>query len=611
MNDELASNPFREHIETILKTLPTSPGVYRYYDKHGKVIYVGKAKNLKNRVSSYFRREADLSAKTRILVRRIADIKLVVVSSETEALLLEGNLLKKYKPKYNILLKDDKTYPWVCVSNEPFPRVFTTRHRKKDGSLYFGPYPNGRQLKEITDLIRKLFRYRTCLQPIDERTIASGRGRACLNHQIKLCDAPCIGGISREEYGETISQIKKILRGDFAWVKRELRCKMTDYAEALQFEQAEQVKKRLVLLETYTAKTVILSDVSTDMEAYDFVPIEEGIVVSALRVVGGCLTGAVSTVVERKLSETEQELFTQAIIQTRENLSWDAKEIVLPFALDLPKDYVVQSLGQSGNRKHLLELCHRNAVFAKSDKIKKESVLAPERWSNRTVEQMQKDLQLSKPPYHIECFDNSNIQGNYPVASCVVFRNAKPSKKEYKHFNIKTVVGPDDFASMREILFRRYGRLKAEGKPLPDLIVVDGGKGQLSSAVEALGSLDLLDKVTVIGIAKRLEEIYFPGEQYPLCVDKRSNTLKVIQHIRDEAHRFGITFHRDKRSKGTFRTELCDIDGIGQASAQALLIRFKSVKQISEAPLEDLTSCIGKSKASKVYFHFHPTELGQ
>lgn len=607
MIDDLSSNPFRSHIETILKTLPSSAGVYQYFDKEGNVIYVGKAKNLKNRVSSYFRTDANHSAKTRVLIRKIADIKLVVVNNETEALLLECNLIKKFKPKYNILLKDDKSYPWICVSNEDFPRVFTTRHRNKDGSLYFGPYPSGRQLKEITDLIRKLFRYRTCSQAMSERTVALGKHKACLNYQIKLCDAPCEANISKEEYAETINKIKNILRGNFAWVKRELRNQMTAFAQELKFEQAEQVKQRLTLLESYTAKSVILSDTMLDVEVYDYVSLEQNIIINAMKVVGGCIIGSISTKVDCKLNETQEELFTQAIIQTRENLSWDAKEIIVPHLLDLPEEYTKQSIPQSGNRKQLLDLCHRNAMFAKSERIKKETILDPDRWSNRIVEQMQKDLQLPKPPYHMECFDNSNIQGEFPVASCVVFRNGKPSNREYKHFNIKTVEGPDDFASMREIVFRRYGRLKAEGKPLPDLIIIDGGKGQLSAAIESLTALGLMGKIPIISIAERLEEIYFPGEQYPLCVDKRSNSLKVIQHIRDEAHRFGITFHRNKRSKGTFKTELCEIEGIGTTTAQSLLLRFKSVKQVSEASLEDLTKCIGKSKAAKVYAYFHKT----
>lgn len=607
MIDDLSSNPFRSHIETILKTLPSSAGVYQYFDKEGNVIYVGKAKNLKNRVSSYFRTDANHSAKTRVLIRKIADIKLVVVNNETEALLLECNLIKKFKPKYNILLKDDKSYPWICVSNEDFPRVFTTRHRNKDGSLYFGPYPSGRQLKEITDLIRKLFRYRTCSQAMSERTVALGKHKACLNYQIKLCDAPCEANISKEEYAETINKIKNILRGNFAWVKRELRNQMTAFAQELKFEQAEQVKQRLSLLESYTAKSVILSDTMLDVEVYDYVSLEQNIIINAMKVVGGCIIGSISTKVDCKLNETQEELFTQAIIQTRENLSWDAKEIIVPHLLDLPEEYTKQSIPQSGNRKQLLDLCHRNAMFAKSERIKKETILDPDRWSNRIVEQMQKDLQLPKPPYHMECFDNSNIQGEFPVASCVVFRNGKPSNREYKHFNIKTVEGPDDFASMREIVFRRYGRLKAEGKPLPDLIIIDGGKGQLSAAIESLTALDLMGKIPIISIAERLEEIYFPGEQYPLCVDKRSNSLKVIQHIRDEAHRFGITFHRNKRSKGTFKTELCEIEGIGATTAQSLLLRFKSVKQVSEASLEDLIKCIGKSKAAKVYAYFHKT----
>lgn len=607
MIDDLSSNPFRSNIETILKALPSSAGVYQYFDKEGNVIYVGKAKNLKNRVSSYFRTDANHSAKTRVLIRKIADIKLVVVNNETEALLLECNLIKKFKPKYNVLLKDDKSYPWICVSNEDFPRIFTTRHRNKDGSLYFGPYPSGRQLKEITDLIRKLFRYRTCSQVMSERTVALGKHRACLNYQIKLCDAPCEANISKEEYAETINKIKNILRGNFAWVKRELRNQMTAFAQELKFEQAEQVKQRLALLENYTSKSVILSDTMLDVEVYDYVLLDQNIIINAMKVVGGCIIGSISTKVDCKLNETPEELFTQAIIQTRENLSWDAKEIIVPHLLDLPEEYTKQSIPLSGNRKQLLDLCHCNAMFAKSERIKKETILDPERWSNRIVEQMQKDLQLPKPPYHMECFDNSNIQGEFPVASCVVFRNGKPSNREYKRFNIKTVEGPDDFASMREIVFRRYGRLKTEGKPLPDLIIIDGGKGQLSAAIESLTALDLMGKIPIISIAERLEEIYFPGEQYPLCVDKRSNSLKVIQHIRDEAHRFGITFHRNKRSKGTFKTELCEIEGIGTTTAQSLLLRFKSVKQVSEASLEDLTKCIGKSKATKVYAYFHKT----
>ena len=605
MVGDSSSNQIKSRLETILKTLPSSAGVYQYFDKEGNVIYVGKAKNLKNRVSSYFRSDDKQSAKTKVLVKKIADIKLVIVNNEIEALLLECNLIKKYKPKYNVLLKDDKTYPWICISNEDFPRVFTTRQRKRDGSLYFGPYPSGKQLKEIMDLIRKLFRYRTCSQAMSEESVDRNKHKACLNYQIKLCDAPCEGLISKSEYAQTINEIKKILRGNFAWVKQELKTQMMAYANELKFEQAEEIKKRLLLLENYAAKTVILFDSNLDVEVYDYVPIEENIMVNAMNVVGGYLIGSVSVQVDCKLNETPTELFTQAIIQIRENLSWDSKEIIVPQLLDLPQEYTKQTIPQNNKRKELLDLCHNNALFAKSDKIKKESILDPERWSNRIVEQMQKDLQLTKPPYHMECFDNSNIQGNYPVASCVVFKNGKPSKKEYKHFNIKTVEGPDDFASMREIIFRRYGRLKAEGKPLPDLIIVDGGKGQLSAAVESLVALDLMGKIPIIGIAKRLEEIYFPGEQYPLCVDKRSNSLKVIQHIRDEAHRFGITFHRNKRSKGTFKTELCEIKGIGTSTAQNLLLHFKSVKQVSEASLEELVKCIGKSKAEKVYRYFH------
>lgn len=605
MTDDFLKNPFKKHLDTILRTLPSLPGVYRYLDKEGNVIYVGKAKNLKNRVLSYFRSDANLSLKTRMLVRKIADIKLIVVNNETEALLLECNLIKKYKPKYNVMLKDDKSYPWICISNEDYPRVFTTRHRKKDGSVYYGPYPSGRMLKDLMALIRQMFRYRLCTQSMTEESVAKGRHKACLNYQMKLCDAPCVGYVSREDYMQTIGEIRRMLRGDFTQLKREMKGRMMRYADNLEFEKAQQVKEKIAMLDEYTARTAVISNSDTNVEVYACVGFDRSIMVNAMKVVGGCIIASFSQMVECRLEETEDELLASFITQTRDNLSWQAKEILLDHRIDLPDDYVRQTVPVTSEKKQLLELCHRNALFAKSDRIKKETLLDPERWSNRLVEQMQKDLHLPKPPYHMECFDNSNIQGNYPVASCVVFRNCKPSNREYKHFNIKTVVGANDFASMKEIVYRRYSRLKSEGKPLPDLIIVDGGKGQLSAAVESLEALGLFGLIPIIGIAKRLEEIFFPFDPYPLCIDKRSNSLKVIQHIRDEAHRFGITFHRSKRSKATFRTSLTDIEGIGDKTAQDLLIRFSSVKQISEASLEELAKCVGPSKARKVYDHYH------
>lgn len=605
MTDDFLKNPFKKHLDTILRTLPSLPGVYRYLDKEGNVIYVGKAKNLKNRVLSYFRSDANLSLKTRMLVRKIADIKLIVVNNETEALLLECNLIKKYKPKYNVMLKDDKSYPWICISNEDYPRVFTTRHRKKDGSVYCGPYPSGRMLKDLMALIRQMFRYRLCTQSMTEESVAKGRHKACLNYQMKLCDAPCVGYVSREDYMQTICEIRRMLRGDFTQLKREMKGRMMRYADNLEFEKAQQVKEKIAMLDEYTARTAVISNSDTNVEVYACVGFDRSIMVNAMKVVGGCIIASFSQMVECRLEETEDELLASFITQTRENLSWQAEEILLEHKIDLPDDYVRQTVPVTSEKKQLLELCHRNALFAKSDRIKKETLLDPERWSNRLVEQMQKDLHLPKPPYHMECFDNSNIQGNYPVASCVVFRNCKPSNREYKHFNIKTVVGANDFASMKEIVYRRYSRLKSEGKPLPDLIIVDGGKGQLSAAVESLEALGLFGLIPIIGIAKRLEEIFFPFDPYPLCIDKRSNSLKVIQHIRDEAHRFGITFHRSKRSKATFRTSLTDIEGIGDKTAQDLLIRFSSVKQISEASLEELAKCVGPSKARKVYDHYH------
>lgn len=591
----------QKHIETILKSLPTSAGVYRFLDKDNNVIYVGKAKNLRNRVQSYFKNDLTHSPKTRLLVKKIHDIKLVVVESETEALLLENNFIKQYKPRYNILLKDDKTYPWFCVSNEEYPRVFTTRKRLKDGSLYFGPYPNGKLLKELQDLISKLYPYRRCVMPMSEESVFKNKYRACLNKQIKICSAPCEGCVTKEEYREIISDIKRILRGDFYQIKKDLKNQMMDYANNLEFEKAQEIKDKIQLLDAYTAKTSIVVNSSLNAEIFAYEQIEEGIIVNAMRVVNGSLISSISKEVKVPIEEERTDIFTSAIIQLRSQLSWESDLLILPEILPLPEDYARQTLADTNEKKKLLDLCQKNALFAKSDKIKRDTLLNPERWSKNLVLQIQKDLNLPKPPYHMECFDNSNIQGANAVAACVVFRNGKPSTKEYRHFNIKTVEGPNDYDSMREILHRRYSRLVKEEKQLPDLIIIDGGKGQLAVAVETLEELGLYGQIPIISIAERLEEIYYPGNPYPLCLDKRSNSLKTIQHIRDEAHRFGITHHRNKRSKETFHTVLTQIPGIGEKTAIDLLLRFKSVKQIKEAPLSEIEKCIGKAKAKKVY----------
>ena len=575
----------QKQIETILKSLPTSAGVYRFLDREGTVIYVGKAKNLRNRVQSYFKNDLSHSPKTRLLVKKIHDIKLVVVENETEALLLENNFIKQYKPRYNILLKDDKTYPWFCISNEEYPRVFTTRKRLKDGSLYFGPYPNGKLLKELQDLIGKLYPYRRCKIPMTEEGVLKNKYKECLNKQIKICSAPCEGNVSKEEYREIINDIKRILRGDFYQIKKDLKNQMMDFAKTLEFEKAQIIKDKIQLLDAYTAKTSIVTNSSLNAEIFAYEEIEEGIMLNAMKIVNGSLISSISKQVKAPIEEEKINIFTTAIIQLRSQLAWEGELLIVPEILPLPEDYAKQTLADNSEKKKVLELCQKNALFAKSDKIKRDSILDPERWNKNLVLQIQKDLNLPKPPYYMECFDNSNIQGCNAVAACVVFRNGKPSTKEYRHFNIKTVEGPDDYSSMKEIVYRRYSRLIKEEKPLPDLIIIDGGKGQLAVAVEALSELGIYEQIPIISIAERLEEIYYPGNPYPLCLDKRSNSLKTIQHIRDEAHRFGITHHRNKRSKETFHTVLTQIPGIGEKTAIDLLLRFKSVKQLSETSL--------------------------
>jgi excinuclease ABC subunit C len=594
-----------KHLENILKSLPTSAGVYRFLDREGNVIYVGKAKNLKSRVQSYFKNDLSHSPKTRLLVKKIHDIKLVVVESENEALLLENNFIKQYKPRYNILLKDDKTYPWFCISNEEYPRVFTTRNKKRDGSLYFGPYPNGKLLKELQDLIGKLYPYRRCKIPMTEEGVFKNKYKECLNKQIKICSAPCEGNVSKEEYRAIINDIKRILRGDFYQIKKDLKNQMMDFAKTLEFEKAQIIKDKIQLLDAYTAKTSIVTNSSLNAEIFAYEEIDEGIMLNAMKIVNGSLISSISKQVKAPIEEDKINIFTTAIIQLRSQLAWEGELLIVPEILPLPEDYAKQTLADNSEKKKVLELCQKNALFAKSDKIKRDTLLDPNRWAENLIKNIQKDLNLPKPPYYMECFDNSNIQGCNAVAACVVFRDGKPSTKEYRHFNIKTVEGPNDYASMKEIVFRRYSRLIKEEKPLPDLIIIDGGKGQLAVAVEALSELGIYEQIPIISIAERLEEIYYPGNPYPLCLDKRSNSLKTIQHIRDEAHRFGITHHRNKRSKETFHTVLTQIPGIGEKTAIDLLLRFKSVKQLSETSLSEIEKCIGKAKAEKVFAYLH------
>lgn len=603
MTDNL--NPYYDKLLPILQTLPSTAGVYQYFDNKGTIIYIGKAKNLKNRVLSYFHNQSSLNSKTKLLVRKIYNIELIHLSSETEALLLECNLIKKYRPRYNIMLKDDKSFPWVRITNEPFPKIFKTRNLVRDGSLYYGPYANNRALKELMDIIRIMFRYRTCNLNLTEENINQNKFKACLNYQIKLCDAPCEGLQSKESYNNTISSIKNMLKGDFSMLLKDLKQEMMAYAQTQEFEKAQAVKERIMMLENYQSKSTVVSSTIKNVEVFAYVEEENSIHFNMMKVVNGYVISSYSIEVQRKLDETFEEVFTSAIVQSRDKLDWNDREIIVPIRLDLPEDYVIQTIPQLGDKKKLLDLSLHNAKFHKLEKSKKAMLLDPERHSKRIMEIMQKDLRMDVLPRHIECFDNSNTQGTNPVAACVVFRNAKPSNRDYKHYNIKTVVGADDFASMQEVVYRRYSRLKAEEKPLPDLIVIDGGKGQLSAAQETLRALGLSDKIKMIGVAKRLEEIFFPGENIPLFLDRRSETLKVIQQIRDEAHRFGITHHRNKRSKSTFRTQLTEIEGIGDITSRNLLLKFQSVKKISQTSLEDLTNAIGASKAKIVYDYFH------
>lgn len=595
----------KKEINDILQTLVETPGVYQFFDSKGEIIYIGKAKNLKSRVSSYFRNDASHSSKTKLLVRRINDIKTIHVSSETEALLLECNLIKEYRPRYNILLKDDKSFPWIKITNEEYPRIFFTRNKTKDGSYYFGPYTSKRHLKELMDLIREIFKYRTCSLPLKEKTVKQGKFKPCLNYQIKLCDAPCADYQSLEEYNKVISSIKNIIKGNFSDFIKEMKKDMFSLAQDLEFERAEEVKEKIRVLESYKSRSSVVSSMISDTEVYAYVKGENSIFMNALRVNDGNLVSSFSSQINKKLEETDNEAFITAIIQIRDKLNWNSKEIILENPLDIPKDYVNQTIPMLGEKKKLLELSLHNAKLYYFESVKKASLVDPERNANRILETIKKDLRLETLPRHIECFDNSNTQGNQPVAACVVFRNAKPSNRDYKHYNIKTVIGPDDFASMKEVMLRRYSRLKSEGKPMPQLIVIDGGKGQLSSAYDILKELQLEDKIRIIGIAKRLEEIFFPNENLPLLLDKRSETLKVIQHIRDEAHRFGITHHRKKRSKASIKTLLTDIPGIGEASSKELLIKFTSVKKISQTSEEELAEVIGKSKARIVFLYFN------
>lgn len=597
--------PKTVHLENIVKDLPDKPGVYQYYDKEGKLLYVGKAKNLKKRVSSYFTRDGSLTGKVKILVQKIADIRFIVVDTELDALLLENNLIKKYQPRYNVMLKDDKTYPWICIKNEPFPRILSTRNLVKDGSEYFGPYASGKMMHTLLDLIRQLYPLRTCSLNLSDANIRQGKYKVCLEYHIGNCKGPCEGLQPAEEYQQTLNEIRQIIKGNISTVRQRLMAMMKQSAEAYEFEKAQFLKEKIELLDRYQSKSAVVNPSIHNVDVFSYCDDTTSAYVNFMKVINGCIIQSHTLELKKRLDESPAELLTLAVTELRERFQSDAREIVIPFALEVEMQGITTSIPIRGDKKALLELSERNAKFYRLEKNKQLERVDPERHTKRIMAQMQTDLRLMAEPLRIECFDNSNIQGAYPVAAMVVFTNGKPDKQEYRHFNIKTVEGPDDFASMEEVIYRRYKRLLDEEKPLPQLIVIDGGKGQLSSAMASLSKLGLNGNIDVIGIAKKLEEIYKPGDPIPLYIDKKSETLRIIQQIRDEAHRFGITHHRKRREKGTIKTQLTDIDGIGFSTAQSLLWKFKSVKNITNASIEELQAVVGKAKAGIVYRHFH------
>ncbi len=600
--DDIRDNRPGAHLREKILNLPESPGVYMYLDRHGKVIYVGKAKRLKRRVSSYFNRRHD-SIKTNLLVRNIVDMRFIVVGSEEDALHLENAMIKAYQPHYNVLLKDDKSYPWIVVTKELYPRVFMTREKALPGK-YYGPYGNAQSAKVVLQLIRDVYPLRSCRHALDEKGIARGKFSLCLDYHIKKCGGACRGLINPDEYGKFVAQVRQILNGETLVLENYLRDEMTRLSEEWKFEEAQGVKEKYEAVKRYNAKSVIArSEEEADMFAYD----ENGdsAFVNFMHLHHGAVVQSLNMEFRRRLAETPAEVLSMAIVEISRRFNRRFTSVIVPFEPDVEFEGVEFVVPKRGEKKKILDVGMKNVRQYMTDKEKMAEKLDPEKGVEKLMEQMKKDFRLNVQPRHIECFDNSNIQGTNPVASCVVFRNGKPSKRDYRHFIIKTVVGANDFASMKEVLHRRYSRMVAEGEPLPQLVVVDGGKGQLSAAVEAFDEMGIRGEVALVGIAKRLEEIYFPGDQLPLYIDKKSRSLQVVQALRDEAHRFGITHHRLRRSKGQVASELDSIKGIGEVAAKALMKELKSVKRIREAALETLEEAVGKAKAAIVYAHFH------
>ena len=586
-----------------IKLLENVPGVYQFYDSNDSLLYVGKAKKLKNRVASYFNKVKFENKKTQVMVQKIADLKTIHLDSEIDALLLENSLIKKYQPRYNIQLKDDKTYPWICIKNEFFPRIFYTRKKIKDGSSYFGPYPSVKVVKTLLELVKDNFDIRTCEHQLNKEKIEGGVFKTSVDFYIGNCKGCCQGEVGIGEYDQRISNVKQVLNGHTSKVLKSMRFKMQNHASKYQFEEAEKIKRKIKNIEKFQSKSVVVDSNLSYLGVINIVSHEKYAFVNAIQVMNGAITKSKTTVVQKKLDETDPEILYFLLAENINNFFDNVKEIILPF--DLSFDYPINFLfPKRGDKKSLLMLSRKNALAKKIEYLKTEAIKNPETSISKLLKIIQKDLRLKELPVTMECFDNSNIQGNFPVAACVVFKNGKPRKKDYRHFNIKTVEGPDDFASMEEVIFRRYKRLLNEDKPLPQLIVIDGGKGQLSSALKSLKKLNLTKKIAVIGIAKKLEEIYFPGDQYPLYLDKKTPTLKVIQSMRNEAHRFGITHHRNRRLKGLIKTDLSSIDGIGEKTITQLLKKYKSINVIKKISLKELADFIGLSKAQKVYQSF-------
>lgn len=591
------------NLELQIKVLPNAPGVYQYFDKDDKILYVGKAKNLKKRVASYFNKVHD-TAKTNVLVKKIVAIKHIVVETETDALLLENNLIKSYQPRYNILLKDDKTYPWICIKKESFPRVFSTRKLIKDGSLYYGPYPNTKTVYALLDLIRDLFDLRSCSYDLSKENVDTGKYKVCLEYHIKNCKGACEGYESEEEYMAKIDAVKAILKGNFKTSLAHLQKRMEIYASRLEFEMAQQLKLKIEALQNYQSKSTIVSPKISNVDVFSIVSDESYAYVNFLQLSLGSIVRSHTMEVKKKMDEKDEDILPLIITEIRQRFVSNSTEILVPFSIDIGENLKVV-VPKLGDKKKVLDLSLRNAKYFRIDKLKQAKIVDPDRHTNRLMATMKSDLRLIHEPRHIECFDNSNIQGSHPVAACVVFKDGKPSKKDYRHFNIKTVEGPDDFASMEEVVFRRYKRLLAEGKSLPQLIVIDGGKGQLSSALKSIDVLGLRGKIAIVGIAKRLEELYYPGDSVPLYLNKKSETLKVIQYLRNEAHRFGIEHHRNKRSKSATESDLNNIEGVGEQTLVKLIKEFKSVTRIKKLSLDELANVVGKSKANKIWSYYH------